>query len=190
VDRRLGGVHLCPHRRVNPIGADQQCAVRLGGRAVGAFDQRRDAAPTLAIAGNAMAEADGVRSRALDQLVMQQHVEAAAVHRVLRPVIAGVETARLGIDVVAIQPHQRPFLGGQADPVEIALADAEVVQLAHGVRLHVDADAERAHLPHRLEDDAGHTDLVQRQRRGEAPDAAAGDDHRIVRQCSVRSAVV
>ena len=128
-----------------------------------------------------MAEPDRVWPGALDQLVVQQHVEAAAVHRVLRPVVAGEQPARLGVDVVAIQPHQRPFLGGQADAVEVGLRDAEIVKLAHGVRLHVDADAERAHLAHRFEYDTGHADLVQRQCRRQPANAAAGDDDLIIR---------
>ena len=98
------------------------------------------------------------------------------MHRVLRPVVAGEQPARLGIDVVAVEPDQRPFLGRQADAVEVGLRDAEVVELAHGVGLQVDADAERAHLAHRLEHDAGHADLVQRQRRRQPADAAAGDE--------------
>ena len=95
------------------------------------------------------------------------------MHGVLRPVVAGEQPARLGVDVVAVQPDQRPFLRGQADAVEVGLAEAEVVELAHGVGLQVDADAERAHLAHRLEHDAGHTDLVQRERGREPADAAA-----------------
>ena len=77
------------------------------------------------------------------------------------------------------KPDQRPFLGRQADAVEIGFGDAEVVELAHGIGLQIDADAERAHLAHRLEDDAGHADLVERERGRQAANAAAGDDHAI-----------
>ena len=99
----MRGVHLRPHRRVDAVGADQQRAVRLGDRAVGAFDQRGDgAAGILAIAGDPVAELDRVSPGPLDQFVVQQHVEAAAVHSVLRPLVAGERAARLGVDVVAI----------------------------------------------------------------------------------------
>ena len=40
VDRRLGGMHLRPDRRMDAVGADEQRAARLGGRAVGVFDER------------------------------------------------------------------------------------------------------------------------------------------------------
>ena len=103
------------------------------------------------------------------------------MHRVLRPLVAGEQPARLGVDVVAVEPDQRPFLGRQAHAVEVGLREAEIVELAHGVGLQIDADAERAHLADRFEDDAGHADLVQRQRCRQPADAAAGDDDAIFR---------
>ena len=101
------------------------------------------------------------------------------MHRILRPVVAGELAARLGIDVVAVQAHQRPFPGRQADAVEIGFGDAEIVELAHGIGLHIDADAERPHLAYRLVDNAGHADLVEREGHRQAANAAAGDDDTI-----------
>ena len=102
------------------------------------------------------------------------------MHGILRPLVAGQQAARLGIDVVAVEPDQRPFLGGQTDAIEVGLRDAEVEELAHRIGLQVDADAQRAHVAHRLEDDAGHADLVQRQGRRQPADAAAGDEYGVV----------
>ena len=64
-----------------------------------------------------------------------------------------------------------------ADAIETLRSDAEIVELADGIGLEVDADPERLRIPHGLEDDAGHADLVQRERGGEAADAAAGNEH-------------
>ena len=75
MDRRLRGVHLRPHRRVDAVGADEQRAVRLGGRAVGVFDERGDAAGILAVAGDRLTEPDRTRPQPLDNLVVQQHVK-------------------------------------------------------------------------------------------------------------------
>ena len=123
VDRRLRRVHLRPDRRVDAVGADQQRAARLGARAVGVLDERAHAAVgMIAVAGHAAAEPDRVRPDPLHRLVVQQHVELAAMHRILRPVVAGEQPARLGIDVVAVEPDQRPFPRRQADAVEIAFA--------------------------------------------------------------------
>jgi hypothetical protein len=182
VDRRLAGMHLRAHRRVDAVGADQQRALGLGGCAVGVLDQRADAAVrVLAVAGDAAAEPHRGSSSALHELVVQQHVELAAVHRVLRPVVAGEQAARLRIDVVAVEADQRPFPGGQPDAVEICLGEAEVVKLAHRIGLQIDADPERPHLADRLKHDAGHADLMERQRGGKPADAAARDEDRSVR---------
>ena len=61
------------------------------------------------------------------------------------------------------------------------MRDAEIVNLAHGVRLQVDADAERAHLAHRFEYDTRHADLVERKCGRQPANAAAGDDYLIIR---------
>ena len=174
-------MHLRAHRGVDAVGANKQRAARLRRRAVGVLDQRADVAIVeFAIAGNPAAELDRLRPDPLNDLVVQQHVELPAMHGVLRPVVAGKFSAGLGIDVVAVQSDQRPFPGGEADLVEIGLGDAEVVKLAHGVGLQVDADAEWAHVAHRFEHGARDADLMQRERGREPADAAAGNDHAII----------
>jgi hypothetical protein len=181
MDRRLGRMHLRAHRGMDAVGADQQRTARLRRRAVGVLDQRANApVAELAIAGNPAAELDRLRPDPLDDLVVQEHMEQPAMYGVLRPVVAGEFSARFGIDVVAVQSDQRPLPGGQTHPVEIGLGDAEVVKFAHGVRLQIDADAERAHVTHRFEDSARHADLMQRERGREPTDAAAGNDHAII----------
>ena len=146
------------------------------------FDERAHAAvAVLAVARHAAAEPDRLGPGALDELLVQQHVELAAMHGILRPVIAGDETARFRIDVVAVQAHQRPFLGGHADAVEVLFGEAEIVKFAHGIGLQIDADAERAHLARRFEHNAGHADPFERERRRQPADAAAGNEHEIVR---------
>ena len=60
-----------------------------------------------------------------------------------------------------LSPTSAHSFAGRPTPVEILLGDPEIVELAHGVGLQIDADAERAHVPHGFEDDAGHADLVK-----------------------------
>ena len=55
-------------------------------------------------------------------------------------------------------------------------AQSEVVQLAHGVRLEVDAETERPQLGRRLVDPDGNADLVARQGHRESGDPTAGDE--------------
>ena len=78
-------------------------------------------------------------------------------------------------------PTSAHSLAGKPDTVEVGLRDAEIVKLAHGVRLQIDADAERAHLAHRFEYDAWHADLVERQCRRQPANAAAGNNYWIIR---------
>ena len=180
MDRRLVGMHLRPDRGVDAVGADQQPAVRLRTRPVRMIDEGGHAAVgRLAVAADAAAQADGVRAKPFNDLTVKQHVQAAAVYGVLRPLVPGLQAARLGIDVVAVQPDQSPFAGRHANLVELVLANAEIVELAHGVGLQIDADAQRPHLPHGLVDHAGHADLVEGQCGRQSADTAAGDDHRV-----------
>src|SRR4029079_11726829 len=95
-----------------------------------------------------------------------------------RPLVAREQAARLGIDVVAVQPHERPFLGLHADRVEPLRPDAELVELANGVGLKVDTYAERLRLGASLEHDASHADLMQCEGDAQSADAAAGNDDR------------
>ena len=147
------------------------------------LDPRGHAVGGLLVAHDARAEFHGVTASPRHEGVVQQYVEEAAMDRVLRPVVAGVLSARFGIDVMAVEADQRPFFRRQADTIHLGRADAEIIEFAHGVRLEVDADAEWTHFAHGFVDDAGNPDLLQGQRRRQTADAAAGDDHGICRHC-------
>ena len=89
--------------------------------------------------------------------------------------VARLQAAWLGVHLVPVAAHQRPFACLQANGVQHVVAKPQVVQFAHGVGLQVDAHAQRLQLGHRFKDDAGHADLVQGEGSGHATDAAAGD---------------
>ena len=116
------------------------------------------------------------------------------MHGVLRPAIAGEPPARLRVDVVAVQADQRPLFRGHADLVELRFRDAEVIELAHGVGLQVDADTERLHLAHGLEHHARYADLVKREgRRQPADPASCNEDLRFSqghRECFAKNAKI
>ncbi len=177
LDGRLRGVHLRPHRRVQAVGGHQQAAFDFEPAAIEGVDEGGDAGGVVAVSADLVAQADRIAAEPFERRPVQQHLQLAAVHRVLRPAIARQQAARLGIDVIAVAADQGPLAGLDADGVEQLVVEAEVVQLAHGIGLQVDADAQRLQLGHGLEDDARHADLVQREGERDAADAAAGDQH-------------
>jgi hypothetical protein len=114
-------------------------------------------------------------TQAFSHGVEQHHLQLPPVHRILRPVVARLQAAWLGVHLVAVAPHQRPFARLQANRVQHLVAKPQVVQLPHSVGLQVDAHAQRLQLGHRFIDDAGNADLVQGQGSGHATNATTGD---------------
>ena len=160
------------------VGSDQQSAVAFELTAVPRLDQRRDTTGAISITGYALAQTDRVGAEPLEHGAVQQHLELAAVHRVLRPTVAGEQAASLGVDIVAIAPDQRPFAGLDADAVQHLGVDAEVIELANGVRLQVDTDTERLEVLNRFQHHTGHTDLMEGEGDTQSSDAAPGNEDR------------
>ena len=125
------------------VGSYQERTRELEPLTIGRAYAHRDALGMIAIAGDAHAREDGLRAEPLDGRLMQQHLQLAAMNRILGPGVACEEAARLRVDVVAVEPDQGPFFGRQPDHIERVLPEAEIIELAHGIGLEVDADAER-----------------------------------------------
>src|SRR5688572_6449101 len=81
------------------VRADQQRPLDVEARAITRLDQRPDAgaAGMLAVARNLHARSNSASAETLDDRVVEEHLQAAAVHRVLRPLVAGAHAARLGV---------------------------------------------------------------------------------------------
>src|ERR1019366_375862 len=123
-----------------------------------------------------MAGQNVLLSQPLGRGVEQDLLQRAAMDRELRPSVAGLDAARLAPDRLAVLGKIREFPGAHARRVEL-VEQAEFDQLAHGVRQHVDADAERLPLGHALEYFGGDADLVQAEPQRQPADAAAGDKY-------------
>jgi hypothetical protein len=82
-------------------------------------------------------------ARTIHDRPVEQHLQAATVQRILRPLITGAHATRFGVDFFPIQPDQDPFPGLETDGVELLGPDAEFIEFTDGIRLQVDADAER-----------------------------------------------
>ena len=85
---------------------------------------------------------NGVGAEAIAQRGEQQHLQPAAVHRILRIPVAAVDAARLTEQKRRLGVVVRDGRGRHGDPGQL-VAEPELVELAHGVRQEVDADAER-----------------------------------------------
>ena len=142
------------------------------------FDDRRHGAIDIVfVPGHTAAQTKRFLAGAGRERVCEQHVEEAAMDRILRPVIASEQAARFRIDVVAVESDERPFLRGHPHLVHLVRSNAEIVKLPYGIRLDVDADAERTQFAHGFENEAWNADLVERQRGRKSADTAAGDHH-------------
>src|SRR6185436_10453100 len=104
-------------------------------------------------------------------------LQETTMHGVLRPPVPGQHTARLGVDVLTVQPDERPLARRQADRVQAVGTDVELVELPDGVGLQVDAYAERLQLANGFEDEARDADLLQGQRDAESADSATGNEY-------------
>src|SRR5688572_19524778 len=162
------------------VRADQQRPLDAEARAITRLDQRPDAgaAGMLAIPRDLHARSNSASAETLDDRVVEEHLQAAAVYRVLRPLVAGAHAARLGVHLLAVQSDQHEFPGLQPDGVQLLRSDPELIELSHGVRLQVDADAKRLEMPHRFQHDAWDPDLMQGQGDTQSSDAAPGNEDR------------
>lgn len=128
------------------------------------------------VAGDPVPGADGVWSEAVEDGPIQQHLQLASVDGVLGPVVSGGTSSTLRPHDVAAPPGERPFVGFDADAVEV-VGEPQVEQLANGVGLQVDSDSEWGDPPVRFEDRGIDTDLMTCQRHRQPGNAASGDQH-------------
>ncbi len=163
---------------MNAVGCDQQCTVMAARSLAGSLvdEIRADACGCLRPAAEMMAGEDVGLAKPFGRSIEQDLLQYATMDRELRPFIAGLDAARFAPDRLAVLGKERQFLGAHARCVKL-VEQAELDQFAHGVRQHVDADAERPQRRHALEDFGGNADLVQAECQRQPADAAAGDEN-------------
>src|SRR5437016_2302537 len=102
------------------IGRNQQRSFHLGTFTVAALQQSRHSLSVraIAIARDFQARADGICAQAFHSSAIEEYLQLAPVHGILRPLVAGPESPEFGIDFIAIQTDQCPFSGLQSDRIE------------------------------------------------------------------------
>ena len=96
--------------------------------------------------------------------------------RILRPVVAGELAARLAPDRPALRRKISNLLGAQADCVKL-LGQAQLIQLAHCMRLQIDPNPKWAQLFHRFKNAKRHAHLMQAQPQRQPANACTRDQH-------------
>ena len=158
---------------MDAVGADQQIGpVRRQFLAGGPVDEMGlNAIRVLDEMREAMTGEDAFAADPRPHRIVKDEMQVAAVDRVLRPAVAGGDSSRLGPDQLAelVVIGEGGGLDGDLGKL---VAKAELDQLADGVRLQIDADAERLDRRNLLEDRHVDARRMQAQRRGEAADTA------------------
>ena len=120
---------------------------------------------------------DGLGPQALLDRAMDHALQAAAMHRELRHVVAGIEPARLAPDFLAVAIEIIQHVGANGGGVE-PVQQSQARQFADRMRQRVDADAKFANGVGLFEQFAIDTPRAQHQRGGEAANTAS-DDRRL-----------
>jgi hypothetical protein len=162
---------------MDAVRADQHVAAcgRLM-RAVAIEEIGGDAAFVLRERTEAAVQMNARLSEPRAHRLVDHALESAAMDGELRDVVAGVESARLAPDLLAEPVGIEQLVSADRDRVQ-PLQQAEIGQFLDGVRQCIDADAELADRVRLLKNLAIDPARMQHQRRYQAADAPACDDH-------------
>ena len=169
------GVELFADSRMNTVTGNRHRAAR--GAAIG--KARRHALIILIDAFATLVQQNAVLSQSLPHGVDQYLMQVAAMDRQLRPVIAGGTAAWLLADELTEAVVVGHFLGGDCDILQ-RLTDAQLGQLAHGVRLQIDTHAKPTQIRCCLEHPARQAEFMQAERQHQTGDATAEDEDVVV----------
>ena len=91
--------------------------------------------------------------------------------------VARRQTSRLGIDIIAVQANQSPFLGLQANLIKCIHAKSQFVKFTNRIRLDVYTNPKRLDFGDRFKHNTGHTNLMQGQGATQTADTAANNQY-------------
>src|SRR5260370_1612013 len=174
---------------MDAVGADQ--TVDAGGmdmRAGAIEEMRGDTAFVLGEGAEPATGMDRVLAQPLFDGGMDHALQAAAMDRELRHVMAGAKAARLAPDLLAVTIEIVQFIGADRDRIE-PVEQAEAGEFTDRMRQGVDADAELADRIRLLIQIAIEPPRAQHQRSGEAANAASDDDRFHQRNSTLRNSL-
>ena len=163
---------------MDAVGADQRTAparrLRLSGGA--AHKVRGNAVLILGEGCQRMIGMYLVGADAVDHRIEQERMKIFSVDRILRPAIAGSQTARFRPDQLSEFVVIVEFRGFDRNGRQ-RFCKSKLDQLAHRIGLQIDADAQGLDLRRLLEQLYVDSGIMQAQRRGKAAYAASDDQH-------------
>ena len=162
---------------MNAVGPDEHVAAR--GMAMGAVAIKEicgDAAVVLGERSQPAVQMNARFAKPGAHRLIDHALQPAAMDRELREFIAGVQPAGLAPDLLAEPVGVEKLVSADRNRIE-ALEQSKLGQFLDGMRQRVDADAKLADRVRLLEDFALDPARMKHQRRYQAADAAAGDDH-------------
>src|ERR1700704_6692455 len=165
---------------MNAVGADQNVAARgvhMGAAAVEEISG--DATLVLRKRAEPAAGADRIAAEPFDHRLMNDALQAAAVDRELRHVVAGIQPALFVPHLLAVARQIEQLCGTDGDGIE-PIEQADTGEFADRMWQSVDADAELADGVALFVQFAVDAARPQHQCRGQAPDTAT-DDNRLHR---------
>ncbi len=171
----LARIELCANVGMDAVAGNEDRA--FGGRQIALLVAEGDdhAAIDILAVDRLAARHHRALAGAGFQRMEQHHLETAAMDGELRPGIARELPARLRPDLLALLGEIGDLAGAHADRVHLRL-EPHLEQFAHGMRLHIDADAQRLQLAHLLEDAKRNARLMARNGKRQAGNAGPGDD--------------
>ncbi len=175
--RPLVGMQVRADRRMDAVGADQHIGTERLGLAVSVAGADQHAAVALLDTLHAETGAYRLLAEALAHRGEQDHLQFAAMDRVLRIGVAGFHPARLGPYRGAALVDVAQLVGGDGGGRQ-RRAEAQFGKGLDRRRLDIDADAKGAYLAAAFQQrDLADAGLVQGQGATEAADAGAGDEN-------------
>src|SRR5579871_344728 len=95
------------------VGRNQNGSFHLGTITLAASHQSRHSLSVrvIAVAGDFQARANGIRAQTFQSSSIDEYLQSAPVHGILRPFVAGPQSPRFGIDLVSVQTDESPFSG-------------------------------------------------------------------------------
>jgi hypothetical protein len=171
------GIERVAQHGMDAVGTDERSTLHFQRRTVAALETRSHRIALLLERLERGVGHDALAAQPLDRGLIEQHLQIAAVNRVLRHCVTGRDAARLTPDQLAEFVVVLELAGLDCGCGQFR-RKAELMNDPRRMRQEIDADAERLQLRHLFEHTRLDAARMQTQCSSQAADAAAHDQDR------------